>query len=209
MLASKGADISEAEEIRDYDTLCLEGNTYHVYVIREKDEDGNVIKETYYYHNNLSEKWEAFSGDSIYTVFEQTPEGFKLRGNVCIDGSLVTSGTIAAERIDTEELACTKLYSKGNREGYYAAVSSGMGDFGIYSPENNGDMDVPDSPHCIWGVYNSNPATNTMNFFCSGTNYMGFSVPQNKMFAKGYWDFANAEIVSWGDNAPVAIFGGD
>ncbi len=215
-LASKGVNLKDAVEITDlYDAT----EPSKIYVIREYDGD-NVTEETYYYYNDLSKTWQEFSGETIYTVFNQTPEGFELKGNVKIDGSIVevenisadsiTTGTIDAERIDTEELACTKLYSKGNKNGYYAKIVSSIGDFGIYT-SNAPDSDVPSSYECLWGLYHHLP---NINFYVRGNNYMGYALDQQKMYAKGNWDFANADIV-WGDNAPdysgsgtvVAVFG--
>ena len=37
---------------------------------------------TYKYYNSLSEEWEPVDESSIYSVFEQTAEGFNLKGNV-------------------------------------------------------------------------------------------------------------------------------
>lgn len=221
MLALKGVNLKDAVEIPSLS--YEEKDPSKIYVIRKYDGD-NVTEETYYYYNDLSKTWQEFSGETIYTVFNQTPEGFELKGNVKIDGSIVavenisadsiTSGTIDAERIDTEELACTKLYSKGYKDGYFAKVASNTGDLGLYSSNNIVDdvawLDSPESPHCVWGVLRSDPVTGVVNFYTCGENYMGFRPSDSTMFVKGIWNFASEDThIIWGDNAPVAIFGGD
>ena len=65
-----------------------------IYVIQEKNESGKVTSETYYYFNEISNKWEVLSGESLYTIFKQTAEGFLLRGNVLVDGSCILTDTL-------------------------------------------------------------------------------------------------------------------
>ena len=96
-IVSKGAMLDTAKEI---DSLADATDTSKIYVIRETDDDDNVLSETYYYFNDITKKWEVLSGDNIYTVFEQTPEGFKLRGNVKIDGSLILTDTLTFNSTD-------------------------------------------------------------------------------------------------------------
>ena len=96
-IVSKGAMLDTAKEI---DSLADATDTSKIYVIRETDDDDNVLSEIYYYFNDITKKWEVLSGDNIYTVFEQTPEGFKLRGNVKIDGSLILTDTLTFNSTD-------------------------------------------------------------------------------------------------------------
>ena len=96
-IVSKGAMLDKAIEISSIDEAT---DTSKIYVIRETDDDGNVLSETYYYFNSITKNWEVLSGDNIYTVFEQTPQGFKLRGNVKIDGSLILTNTLTFNSTD-------------------------------------------------------------------------------------------------------------
>ena len=82
MVVSKGADRQNAEAIDD---LSEATDTTKVYVIRGEDD------EVYYYYNGLMKQWEQLSNDSIYTVFNQTADGFSLKGNVVIDGETVVT----------------------------------------------------------------------------------------------------------------------
>lgn len=79
----KQADIKNAEIISD---LSEATDTSRIYKIQTYGENNKVTGEKYYYYNSLSKSWEILSGDTIYTMFEQTDEGFVLRGNTIIDG---------------------------------------------------------------------------------------------------------------------------
>lgn len=87
-VVSKGANLDEAIKITSIDQAT---DKDAIYVIQSYDAVGNVTGEKYYYYNNLTNTWELLSGDSIYTVFEQTADGFSLRGNTVIDGSVVVT----------------------------------------------------------------------------------------------------------------------
>lgn len=54
-----------------------------------------------FYYNSLSKKWELVTEDSIYSVFEQTTDGFYLKGNVTIDGNVVTLKNIKFDASST------------------------------------------------------------------------------------------------------------
>ncbi len=96
-IVSKGAMLDTAKEIPSLDKAT---DTSKIYVIRERDDDDNILSETYYYFNDITKNWEVLSGDNIYTVFEQTPEGFKLKGNVKIDGSCILTDSLTFDSSD-------------------------------------------------------------------------------------------------------------
>ena len=54
-----------------------------------------------YYYNSLSQKWEFATDDSIYSVFQQEADGFYLKGNVVIDGDVVTLRNIKFDASST------------------------------------------------------------------------------------------------------------
>lgn len=81
--AYASADLSSAKEITDLKQATDITKTYYI-----KDSDGN---KTYYYYNEISKDWEEIIGGGIDTVFEQTATGFKLKGNVLIDGDTVVT----------------------------------------------------------------------------------------------------------------------
>ena len=100
-VVSKGASLDEAIPI---DSIEDATDTEEIYVLQEKTEDGKLLSETYYYFNDLTKQWEILSGDSIYTVFNQTAEGFSLKGNVVIDGNAVVTKNLTLSGIVTWDM---------------------------------------------------------------------------------------------------------
>ena len=96
-IVSKGAKLDEAIPITSLDKRT---DTSKIYVMRETDDSGNILSETYYYFNDITATWEVLSGDNIYTVFNQTAEGFELKGNVKVDGSCILTETLTFDSAD-------------------------------------------------------------------------------------------------------------
>lgn len=109
-VASKSVDLNEAtKKYYDPDSnidpekdFTNENRIYAATVTDTGDRYGKVLSVTYYYYNDTVKKWQTLSGNTIYTIFKQTSEGFEFLGNVLIDGDLITKGTISAERISTD-----------------------------------------------------------------------------------------------------------
>lgn len=129
-VVSKGAKLNEAIPIDSLEKLKAEGYTEEIYVIKEytQNEDGkNVVKsETYYYFNDITKQWEVLSGDSIYTVFSQTPEGFALKGNVQVDGSCVLTESL---KFDSADKPIDVEYSVDGVSGWHSVFNSGEDKF--------------------------------------------------------------------------------
>lgn len=146
-----------------------------------------------YYYNDILEDWEEYPYDGVNSKFIQTASGFKFTNDVKIDADLIVSGTVSADRIDTDNLSCTRLYASGYTYGYYAKLASSVGDFGIYTPSASTYANPLDED-CIFGVYHSDVANEVVNFYTYGENYMGYNGKQNTTWAKGNWDFSVANV---------------
>ena len=156
----------------------------------------------YYHHDGYS--WVSSTNGNFGSVFEQTEGGFKLKGNVSISGTLITDGSISASKIKTDDLYCTRLYSKTGSS--YAKVNSGYGDFGIFNNAASDDAYTNDA-NCIWGIYVTDAATHIVNFYAYGVNYLGYNSHENQIYPKGNWCFDSCTVTDWGENAPPAVFG--
>ena len=297
-IVSKGAMLDKATPITSIEERT---DTSKIYVLQEKNDSGKVVSETYYYFNNITKQWEVLSGDNIYTVFEQTPQGFKIKGNVQIDGSCILTdsltfdssdkplqveysvdgvnnwhstfasetdkfmrlkigaqwsdpmkivgtdgkngkdgqdgfdgsdatvteedifnfltdggttqglfpvfydggnklyinaayiktGKLSADRIDTDNLSCTRLYAKGNDDGYSVRLNGNWGDFGIFTPQASEDA-LANDYYCMFGVYDSFP---NINLYIYGHNFMGLDVDSETIWAKGDWNFSACDNV--------------
>lgn len=183
------------------------GSPLEVTVFNKNTADtGTVYYESstnLYWHYD-GEKWQSGANGNFGSVFKQTANGFELDGKVKISGDLITNGTISADRIDTDNLACTKLYSP-NSKAYYAKVYSQVGDFGLYSSYAPDSATVLNS-ECVWGIYNNIDA---VNLYAYGVNYIGYNRNSNKTFPKGEWDFSSCTVtnLNGGGSGGVAVFG--
>lgn len=123
-VVSKGANLNEAIKITSLDEAT---DTEAIYVIQETNEDGKILSETYYYFNDLTNQWEILSGDSIYTVFNQTAEGFSLKGNVVIDGNTVVTKNLTLSGIVTWDMDNSPVKSQYSTNGssWHSAYTSG------------------------------------------------------------------------------------
>ena len=301
--AYASADLSSAEKITSLQYATDKEKTYYI-------QDANGDKN-YYYYNQISKEWEEIVGGGIETVFEQTPTGFKLKGNVKVDGSCVLTdsltfdssdnplqveysvdginnwhstfasgsdkfmrlkigakwsdamkivgsdgqdgwdgsdanvtpqnvfnaltdngnnqglfsafyddgnklfinaefiqaGQLSADYIDTEDLSCTRLYAKGNTNGYSVRLNGSFGDFGIFNSSAS-DNALSSNSNCMYGIYNSFP---NVNFYIYGENFMGYDVDSSTIWAKGNWDFSVANVTGIsggsGGSGGVAVFG--
>lgn len=123
-VVSKSADLSKAIIIP---SLEYATNKEKIYVVQESDDDGNVLSETYYYFNDITRQWEILSGDSIYTVFNQTAEGFSLKGNVLIDGNTVITKNLTLSGIVTWDMENSPVKSQysANKNSWHDTYTLG------------------------------------------------------------------------------------
>ncbi len=279
----KGVDFNKATEVAKHpdeitglnkNQLCLYGDTY-------------------YYYNAISKHWEPVEGDTIYSVFNQTVDGFEMKGNVLIDGDTVVTrnltlsgnvtwdmdnspvqtvysadcinwhalmqegdkymqmsfdggkswsdplkvvgddgfdgsdveitpelifaaltdggatqgifaafydggeklfinaeyiqtGTLSADRINTDDLSCTRLYAKGYDGAYHVRLNGDYGDFGIFYP-NAADNAHSYDTSCLFGVYN---AVTDVGLYVNGNRFLSYN---GGMFRpQGDWNFSDA-----------------
>ena len=152
-------------------------------------------------------KYNGVTIDSASVSFSGmvTFDDLETEGSTVINGANITTGTISADYIDTENLACTKLYAKNNYSGYTARLNGNFGDFGIFNSLAS-DSDHSNDTTCLFGVYNSVP---NVNFYVYGHNFMGVDVTDDTVWAKGTWDFSVADVIGieGGSGSSVAVFG--
>lgn len=125
-VVSKGASLEDAIPVTSLD-YATDKNA--VYVIRSTDALGNITGEKYYYYNDLLNQWEILSGDSIYTVFNQTASGFELKGNVLIDGNTVITKNLTLSgnvTWDMENSPVLTRYSSDNLNWHSPMISGDM-----------------------------------------------------------------------------------
>lgn len=175
-ISANKVDISSVTD--DVTDQVLDGLTLSA----SNGESSSTIKLKY---GSLVLKSVSISMSGMVTFSDLETDGY-----TTINGSNITTGTISADRIDTDSLACTAVYALDYPSGYYFALNGGWGDFGIFSP-NAGSTNDPTDESCVFGAYQSD--FQAINFYCFGYNFMGFNATtSNTLFAKGNWDFTNA-----------------
>ena len=116
--AYASADLSSAQKIDTIEESTDKTKTYYI-----EDASGN---KTYYYYNQISKDWEEVVGGGIYTVFEQTAEGFKLKGNVKIDGSCILTDSLT---FDSSDNPLQVEYSVDGVNNWHSTFASGSDKF--------------------------------------------------------------------------------
>lgn len=139
-LAARQVDIKKAEEVSDVTEMTDRNKVYKVCYTDDK----GFPSEKYYYYSDIANEWIPFQAENLYTVFQQTAEGFSFKGNVIIDGDVVALKNISADRIYSKE------YPDG---GYYLKIFGEFGDFGVFSPDAGETNDITGG--CIFSVYNN------------------------------------------------------
>ena len=226
------SSISGAEEV---DSPYEFSDQTKIYVIRTRTESGYLIKEEYYRYNSNSGYWEQISGDSIYTCFEQTSSGFKLKGTVSVDGDVVanslqgetiTGTTISGSTINGSTITGGNIYTGLFSYADDATRTSAKNKIRIngYSVDylrNDDDnsllpyfkVSYGDRPNYTSDVVEFSATTKGKHFLRveptapqTVTSYTGNNV--GYVIPYGTWNFSEC-IIDWGNNAPssVAVFG--
>ena len=107
--AYASADLSLAEKITDIEYATDPTKTYCVL--------SNNGTKTYYYYNTISKEWEEIKGGGIDTVFEQTATGFKLKGNVLIDGDTVVTENLKLSGVVTWDMTNSPVKTEYSSDG--------------------------------------------------------------------------------------------
>lgn len=160
----------------------------------EDEQDNKLCKynDTLYYFNKITQTWREYNGD-VESAFKQTADGFELNGCVSVSGDLITKGTISAERIDTDNLSCTKLYGTGSNYNYFKVVSN-WGDVGLFKETASENANAKDED-CIWGIYQADMSNGAIYMYSRGNALFGYNNAQKKLYPMGIWDFSSCDEV--------------
>lgn len=120
MKVGRGFDVSDAEATTTIPTADGDFDTKTIYKYTETvtDDDGTGREVvTYYFYDETLERWCPIEGDSIYSVFEQTATGFKLKGNVVIDGNTVVTENLKLSGNVTWDMSNSPVKSQYSADG--------------------------------------------------------------------------------------------
>ena len=117
-IVSEFVDVSQAVEVTSPDGFTDKSK---IYVIRTND------TETFYYYNSLSNKWEIVKDSGmINSLFEQTEDGFKLKGTVKVDGSCILTDSLT---FDSSDKPLEVEYSVDGVSNWHTTFNSGSDKF--------------------------------------------------------------------------------
>lgn len=134
-LAARQVDIKNATEVTENDQMKDKNKVYKMCYTDDK----GFPSEKYYYYSDIANEWIPFQAENLYTVFQQTTDGFELLGNVKIDGSLITQGVIkgisvyASKKYTDQSVA---LIAGNGSDSYIKIGSVGI----IYPDVSNGQV---------------------------------------------------------------------
>jgi len=141
-----------------------------------------LYNDTYYYFNDVTNKWTEYPASGLSTMFRQTASGFELIGDtVSVSGDLISGGTISGIDIRTSE----NEFGDGVR---------------LNSSTQSIEVMYTGAVVAQWGPL-SIPGGSTLH------PVGGSTLNIKSVYATGDWSFSDCDTVSFGKNAPVAIFG--
>lgn len=169
--------------------------------------------DSYYYYTNGTTYDNVDRGKSVWvktnepttksTMFTMDKNGFYFTGNVNIDGNLITKGTISAERIATNSLACSRIYSPNyvslQNSSYIRVIDmpNAYTSFGLFDADSN---EAVTASGCVFGVMQPTAVTSAelggVNIYIRGEPILGYNPISGKVFPKGKWDFSSCDSVT-------------
>lgn len=116
MVVSETIDTSKAIEANSSIDFIY---TDKIYVIRGETDD----KDVYYYFNDISKEWKPLTNDEIRSHFVQTEDGFKLKGDVQIDGKCILTDSLTFNSADKP--VQVQYSVDGKEENWHDTFNSG------------------------------------------------------------------------------------
>ena len=157
-----------------------------------------------YYFNDLMGEWQEYPDDGLRTYFEQNADGFYYLGGVKIDGSLIVSDSITADKIKAGLLRGHTIQSfmSSESDGYgtYVELNGNKGSLDFYYTTSFGEPEKRCEIFQASGATYIRNVASALNIGCEPTGGN-----TNKTKAIGDWDFSDCNI-TWGTNRLVAVF---
>lgn len=145
-------------------------------------DDGRALP--YFYHDGSA--WVATEYANIWTVFEQRADKFYFKGNVVINGNLITQGTISGDRVKGGAIVGTKFYD-GDETGYLdIGTDHGYADFAFVRSSDDQEL---------FRVYDAGAtAVSGVALYLHG--YPMIASGTSGVFRlRGTWDFSDAQVI--------------
>ena len=189
-LAARQVDIKNATKVTDPNQMTDENKVYKMLYTDNK----GITSEKYYYYSDIADDWIPFQADNIYTIFEQTAEGFEFKGNVVIDGDAVVTKNLKAQKIVSQD---------GNE---IALLTITYNDNDISFPDLTYYGKVNDEYQELFGIRYDGTGTSYIRLNGIYIGYVG--VNKEKFYPLGTWCFSEKNGTEVEGLGVVPVFGG-
>lgn len=142
----------------------------------------NTSNNYYYFWNGSA--WAVATSRNIYSMFQQTASGFYLKGNVEIDGGLITSGVIKGREVRSNLSSTTY--------GQYVSLNSSDASLDFYYQSSLDSVEKRGSIYQVGGSMYIKPLGASVLYigeYASGGNL-------HTTYPVGTWNFANATVTN-------------
>ena len=85
-----------------------------------------LYEDVYYYYNDITEKWEVYPENGLQTLFVQDGDGFRLYGDVKVDGSCVLTDSLT---FNASDKPVQVEYSVDGATNWHTVFNSGSDKF--------------------------------------------------------------------------------
>lgn len=141
-----------------------------------------LYDDIYWYYSDFDEIWKEYPADGLKTMFRQTADKFELTGDVTISGNLLTQGEIKGLTVGTAQ--------------------NKFGD-GVWLNSEESSLDIIYMNNVVGRWSRSDAPSIGSSIYPVGGACLNIS----NATATGKWDFSSCGGITWGNNAPVAVFG--
>lgn len=171
----KGIDLGHAIQIQ-FDPAIDENKENSEKLDKDKI---YLYNGNYYYYDQLLKEWKATTNDTIYSLCEQRPDGFYLKGNVIIDGSTVQLRNITPLRVQYSAKGTDNWHDTYSKDSdFYMRLSTDGGQtWGEAIKITAGDTTVTDQM-IFETLTNHGDNQGVFSAFTKGANKEG----ENKLF---------------------------
>lgn len=196
------------------DSISDMTDTSKIYALKSFDGLGQPVYNDYYAYNFISEEFEKLSDDTIYSFFEQTADGFRLKGDVLINGNLVRTIDESGNILEFNN-GFFNMLIPDNTDIPKMQIGFGVNDEGVSNPyillgagDGNTDLNIHGYPlKSGTGLIYKHSGGMQINYTTGGLSVMGLDFSEDNALHI-YGDVIFDGSVNLGDSvSATAVFG--
>lgn len=189
-------------------------DTGKIYALKGFDGLGHPVYKDYYAYNFISGEFELLSSDTVYSFFEQTADGFKIRGDVLINGNLVRTTDTNGNILEFNN-GFFNMLVPDNADTPKMQIGFGTDDENVANPyiifgagDGNTDLNIHGYPlKSGTGLIYKHSGGMQINYTTRGLEIMGFDFSEDNTL-RIYGDVVFDGSVNLGESvSATAVFG--